>query len=316
MYSIWLLILLIGSLIQIIYTTNLRCNEDINGTVQLIENCRACVIFIDTKNNTKISSKKMLVHNKPSIKELFFYDDKKRYRRYSNTIIHQKCAHESDGPLYGYDQTYCYCNSNQCNLNVQRCIYEIVSKRYFSCYHGSNTSYYSLEIIKQCRSCRIRIETDLTYYYECLTFGEQEQTNNTHCTCQHPMCNQDFAICQRFQQIPSQPRVNLIHASILNSTKSTSTNTIMTITTTITTTITSMIINLTKNLMILSSSNETEEEILIENSTLIELTSASYNETLEIKTTILEIKNHANYNSSNFLMYFNQFLLVCFLFLF
>ncbi|CAF2821066.1 unnamed protein product [Rotaria sp. Silwood2] len=295
--------------------TDLRCYEDINGTVQLIENCRACIIFIDRNINRTISSKKMIIDNKPSIKGLFFYNEKNRYRRYSNTIIHQKCAHESDGPLYGYDKTHCYCNSNQCNLNIQRCIHEIVSKRYFSCYHGSNTSYYSLEIYRQCRSCRIRIETDLTYYYECLTFGEQEQTNYTYCTCQQPMCNQDFAICQRFQQISSQPRVNSIHASVLNSTKSTSNSTIMTITTTtITTTITSLIINSTNILMILSSINQTEVEILIENSTLIELTSASYNETKEIRTTIVEIKNHANYFSSNFflLFYFNHFLLFLF----
>ncbi|CAF0827113.1 unnamed protein product [Rotaria sordida] len=309
MYSDWLLFLLIVSLIKIIYTTNLRCNEDINGTVQIVENCRACMIFIDTKINRTILSKKKIMYNKSSINELFFYDENKHYRRrYNNTMIHQKCARESYGPLYGYDQTHCYCNINECNLNIQRCIYEIVSKRYFSCYHGSNTSFYSLEIYKQCRSCRIRIETNLTYYYECLIFGEQEQTNYTHCTCQHPMCNQDFGICQRFQPISSQPQINLIHTSVLNSTKSTSTSTIMTITATIT----PLIINSMKILTILSSTNQTEVEILIENSTLIELTSISYNETQEIETNIAEIKNHADYLASNF--YYNQ--PFCFLFYF
>jgi hypothetical protein len=164
MYSIWFLLFLIN----IIDTTNLRCHEDINGSVQIIENCRACVIFIDTG----ISSRKLIRHTEPSIEELSFYDENKhrrRRRRQTNVIIHQKCAHQFDGPLYGYDQTHCYCNSNLCNSNIQRCIYEITSKRYFSCYHGTNTSQVSLEISKKCRSCRIRKESDLLYNYECLT---------------------------------------------------------------------------------------------------------------------------------------------------
>ncbi|CAF4766927.1 unnamed protein product, partial [Rotaria magnacalcarata] len=79
---------------------------------------------------------------------------------------------ELDGPLYGYDQTHCYCNSNQCNSNIQRCIYEVTSKRHFACYHGTNSSLHSLEIRHKCRSCRIRTEINSIYHYECLTFGE------------------------------------------------------------------------------------------------------------------------------------------------
>jgi len=291
-------------LINIINTTNLRCYEDINGSVLLIKNCRACVIFIDLKINTAILQRKIFIHDEPSIEELFLYDEKKhrrrRLRRNTNTIVHQKCAREFDGPLYGFDQTHCYCNSNLCNSNIQRCIYEIASKRYFSCYHGSNLSHNSLEIYKKCRSCRIRKEFNLTYHYECLTFGEQEQKSNTHCTCQHPMCNQDFSICQRFQQIPSQPRLNSIHETFFNSTK---------ITITIPTILTSLIINSTNIFTTLSMINQTKEEFSIENSTSIELTSASYNEPKEIKTVIIEMKNHVNSFSSNLFFLFPAFFL-------
>jgi hypothetical protein len=76
------------------------------------------------------------------------------------------------------------------------------------------------------------------------------------------MCNQDFSICQRFQQIPSQPRANSIQELSLNST----------ILTTITT---------------ISYVNQTEQE----NSTLIDTTLSPCNET---KTVIIDLKNHAN----------------------
>ena len=310
MYSICLslLLLLIILLINIIETTNLRCHEDINGSSQLINNCRSCVIFIDTKVNTSISPREMSLHEASSVQELFIYNEKDRRRRRrrhdTKIVIHQKCAREYDGPLYGYDQTHCYCNSNRCNSNIQRCIYEIASKRYFSCYHGSNTSQNSLEIYKKCRSCRIRIDSNMIYYYECLTFGEQEQNNRTQCTCQYPMCNQDLGICQRFQQISSQPRVSSIHKVLLNSTKSISTSTT-------TTTITSLITNSTKFLPTFPDTNttQTEEEISTENSTLIQVTLSSLNETQYIKTIIIQIKNHGNYFSSNFNCILNILLL-------
>ena len=296
MYSIWLILLLIN----IINTTNLRCYEDINGSVKLIEHCRACIIYIDIKINTAISQGKMFIDNQPSIQELFLYDEKKhRRRRTTDSIVHQRCAREFDGPLYGFDQTHCYCNSNLCNSNIQRCIYEIASKRYFSCYHGSNSSHYSLEIYKKCRSCRIRKEFGSTYYYECKTFGELEQKSDTHCTCQHPMCNQDFTVCQRFQQIPSQPRFNSIHKIFLNSTKST----------TITTKLTSLFINSTISLTTLWIKNQTETEFFNENSTSIEITSVSSNDTKQIKPILIEMKNHANSFSSNF-MHFYFFLFI------
>jgi hypothetical protein len=240
MFSIWLSLLIVLS-VKIIAATNLRCNEDINGSFQVIENCRACVIFIApaTKPTTSTTTTTILPRNiitsniEPSIEELFLFDEKKRRRRHSvDTVIHQHCAREIDGPLYGYDQTHCYCNSNQCNSNIQRCIYEVTSKRHFACYHGSNSSQYPLEIRHKCRSCRILTEFNSMYHYECLTFGEREQNNRTHCTCQRPMCNQDVSTCQRFQQIPSHSRTNLVLDLLFNST----TSTIATTTTTPTTT--------------------------------------------------------------------------------
>ncbi|CAF2986374.1 unnamed protein product [Rotaria sp. Silwood2] len=245
MFSIWLSLLIVQS-INIIIATSLRCNEDINGSFHVIENCRSCVIFIapatlpttSTTTKTTILSKNIFTsYGEPSLEELFLFGEAKRHRhrrrRNVDTIIHQQCARELDGPLYGYDQTHCYCNSNQCNSNIQRCIYEVTSKRHFACYHGSNSSVYPLEIRHKCRSCRILTEFNSIYHYECLTFGEREQNNRTHCTCQRPMCNQDISTCQRFQQAPSQPRLNLALDILLNSTISITTTII---TTTITTT--------------------------------------------------------------------------------
>ncbi|CAF2037682.1 unnamed protein product [Rotaria magnacalcarata] len=255
MFSIWPSLLIVLS-INIIIATNLRCNEDINGSFQLIENCRACVIFIapvvlptttmtiiTTAKKATILSKNMLEsHAEPSSGELVFFDesqDRRRRRRQINvdTVIHQRCARELDGPLYGYDQTHCYCNSNQCNSNIQRCIYEVTSKRHFACYHGTNSSLHSLEIRHKCRSCRIRTEINSIYHYECLTFGEREQKNRTHCTCQRPMCNQDASTCQRFQPTLSRPRTHFVLGTVLNSTILTTTTTKTTTTTTTTTTI-------------------------------------------------------------------------------
>ncbi|CAF3582291.1 unnamed protein product [Rotaria sp. Silwood1] len=389
-FSIWLSLLIVQS-INIIITTSIRCNEDIDGSFQVIENCRACVIFIapttlpatsptTTTTKTTILSKDIFTsYAEPSLEELFLFGEAKhhryrhRRRRNVDTVIHQQCARELDGPLYGYDQTHCYCNSNQCNSNIQRCIYEVTSKRHFACYHGSNSSLYSLEIRHKCRSCRIHIEFNSIYDYECLTFGEREQNNRTYCTCQRPMCNQDVSTCQRFQQAPSQPRLNLGLDTLLNSTLSTTTiytntsttiisittttlpTTIIITTTTTTTTITSSIvmttidttssttestpsstttttttttiptttttpITATSTIVIttlfvtttpiittLPAVIETEEEISIENSTIIELTTTneittSLNEVQHLKTVYIEVKNHANYLSSNFLL--------------
>ncbi|CAF0751110.1 unnamed protein product [Adineta steineri] len=373
MFSIWLSLLIVLS-VNIINVINLRCNEDIDGSLQVIENCRACVIFITptispsmstTKTTTAaaatiITTTAILPRNifisnvEPSIEELFLFDEKKRRRRRrrrhnANTEIHQQCAREIDGPLYGYDQTHCYCNSNQCNSNIQRCIYEVTSKRLFACYHGSNSTQYPLGIFDKCRSCRIRTEFNSIYHYECLTFGEHEQNNQTHCTCQRPMCNQDIAACQRFQPAQSHLRTNLGFTLISNSTtltstlstKLTSTSTIKITTTTTTTTSTTtttatstttstatsttspIVTTINETTMTdtetsftsttrieatLSTRIETEEEISTENSTIIELTTLNENTTsfIEIKhlkTVYIEVKNHANYLSSNH--YFN-----------
>jgi hypothetical protein len=362
MFSIWLSLILILS-VNIIIATNLRCNEDIDGSFQLIENCRACVIFIapatspttSTTTTTTFLPRNIFASNvEPSIEELFLFDEKKRRRRRQNvdTVIHQQCARELDGPLYGYDQTHCYCNSNQCNSNIQRCIYEVTSKRHFACYHGSNSSQYPLEIRHKCRSCRIRTEFNSMYHYECLTFGEREQNNHTHCTCQRPMCNQDVSTCQRFQQAPSQPRTNLVHSTFMNSTTSTTTTTTTKSTSTSTTTKTSVTttINTTTTppasttiitttipvattttlpslittqtiAKILSTVIATEEEISTENSTIIELTTTndtttSVIEIKHLKTVYIEMKNHANYLSSNFILTFILFQSFLFLFIY
>ncbi|CAF1000903.1 unnamed protein product, partial [Adineta ricciae] len=187
--------------------------------------------LMTTKPTAAFFSRNKFISNvEPSIEELFLFDEKKRRRRRrrrrqnADTVIHQQCAREIDGPLYGYDQTHCYCNSNQCNSNIQRCIYEVTSKRHFSCYHGTNSSQYPVEILHKCRSCRIYKDFYSIYHYECLTFGEREQNNRTHCTCQRPMCNQDASTCQRLQQAPSRPRTNPVYTTISNSTISTSTS--------------------------------------------------------------------------------------------
>ena len=258
MYSIWLSLLIILS-VNIIIAANLRCNEDTHGSFQVIENCRACVIFIapataptttsssttkttTTKTTTTAASTALPKHifatdTEPSIEELFLFDERKRRRRHSiDTVIHQECAREYNGPLYGYDQTHCYCNSNQCNANIQRCIYEVTSKRHFACYHGTNSSQSPLEIRHKCRSCRIRIEPHLMFHYECLTFGEREQSNQSHCTCQQPMCNQDVSACQRSHQGSSRPRAHPAHGILISSTSSSASTTATTTTTTTTTT--------------------------------------------------------------------------------
>ena len=158
MCSIWLSLLIIFST-EILLTINLRCNEDIHGSFQLMENCRACVIFIapanlpttrstttstittttTTTTTSPLPKNMIMTNNEPSIEELYLFDQNKRRRRRrdsNDTVIHQQCAQELEGPLYGYDQTHCYCNSNLCNSNIQRCIYEVTSKRHFACYHG------------------------------------------------------------------------------------------------------------------------------------------------------------------------------------
>lgn len=247
MFSIQLSLLIVLS-IHIIITTSLRCNEDITGSFQVIEDCRACVIFIapttlsatTTIKPTVLSKEMFTSYDEPSSEELILFGESKQSRRRRqlnvDTVIHQKCARESDGPLYGYDQTHCYCSSNQCNSNIQRCIYEVTSKRHFACYHGTNSSLHPLEIRPKCRSCRIRIDSNSLYHYECLTFGEREQKNRTYCTCQRPMCNQDVSTCQKLQPAASRPRTNLILDKFLNSTVSTTTTSTTTRTSTTTST--------------------------------------------------------------------------------
>ena len=237
MFSPWLALLIFLSP-NVLVASNLRCNEDLYGSLQLIENCRACVIFIapanlpttrSTTRTTRLPKNMIMSNDEPSIEELFLFDEHKRRRRRrrrgdsNDTIIHQQCARESDGPLFGYDQTHCYCNSNQCNSNIQRCIYEVTSKRHFACYHGSNSSQYPLEIRHKCRSCRIRTDFQSMHHYECLTFGEREQNDRTQCVCQRPMCNENLSSCQRFQPASSQPRNNAVVDLIFNSTTSKST---------------------------------------------------------------------------------------------
>lgn len=271
--SAWIFVLFSCLFIQIRPITALHCYDDLqNKTVQLIETCRACVIYIDARASASgIVPKKGLNEGDLFIEDFVLSDEqKRRQRRWSpDIIIHQKCARDLDGPIYGFDQTHCYCNSNLCNTNIQRCIYEIASKRYFSCYHGANSTGLaaSLEISKKCRSCRIRKLSNSSFQYECLTFGEQEQQTETHCACQHSMCNQDLSACQRSQQISSQARVN----SFLNSTESP---------------LTPMTMNSTKSL------NST---VLITNQTIIEnLTSINDTSLVSNETILIEAKNQAN----------------------
>ena len=257
MFSHWLSTLIFLST-SILVAGNLRCNEDLHGSLQLIENCRACVIFIasanlpttrSTTSTTRLPKNMIMSYDEPSIEELFLFDEHKRRRRRrrhdsNETIIHQQCARESEGPLFGYDQTHCYCNSNQCNSNIQRCIYEVTSKRHFSCYHGSNSSQNPMEIRDKCRSCRIRTDFQSMHHYECLTFGEREQNDRTQCVCQRPMCNENVSTCQRFQTASSQPRNNAVIDHVLNLTMFTATTktttTIGTTTTPIRTTTTTL----------------------------------------------------------------------------
>ncbi|CAF1266186.1 unnamed protein product [Adineta ricciae] len=265
-FSLFLLLFII--LINITSVVNLHCHDDLHGSIRLIENCRACVIYIDTNIRLAISPRTTSLSQTSSIEELAFPNERKRYRRHDpNIIIRQRCAREHDGALYGYDQTHCYCNSNRCNSDIQRCIYEIASKRYFSCYHGFDSSGNLPEISRKCRSCRIRMDTNRKHHYECLEFGQQEQNNQTHCTCQYPMCNQNLGICQRFQQKSSPPpRIHLIRYVISNVTSSTSA-----VTTKTTTTTTTPMSNVTTKLSTFISTHQTNEEITTENVTLSQI---------------------------------------------
>lgn len=68
-------------LINSINTNKVRCYEDSTGSSNLVEHCRTCVIFIDTKN----------LYKKNLIEDLF---SSERFRRNTQTIIHQRCARE------------------------------------------------------------------------------------------------------------------------------------------------------------------------------------------------------------------------------
>lgn len=206
MYLIAISFFIIES-VNILRATNLRCYEDANRSVQWKDDCHACVLFIDSINISSLSTihvARQLIneHHELSIEDLIdhrqvFFSNTSHHlqRREAPIAVHKHCQRQADGPLYGYNQTHCFCDSHQCNFNIQRCIYEVIAKGLFSCYHGSNVSENSLEIRQKCRTCRIRLESNLTYHYECLTFAEQRQQDRKLCTCQQTLCNRDFAAC-------------------------------------------------------------------------------------------------------------------------
>ena len=204
MYLITIFFLIIGT-VNSLQAMNLRCYEDTNRTVQWQDNCHACVLFIDSVNISSLSTinaaRQLISRNHElSIEELIDHQqvlekNTLRQRRQAPILVHKYCQRQINGPLYGYNQTHCFCDSHQCNFNIQRCIYEVIAKGLFSCYHGSNASEHSLEIRQKCRSCRLRLESNLTYHYECLTFAEHRQQNQTHCTCQQTLCNRDLTTC-------------------------------------------------------------------------------------------------------------------------
>lgn len=261
MYLLGVLLLIIGS-VNILLATQLHCYDDAtaatNRSVQLHEHCRACILFIDVVSSsstvsTMNSAGKLLSrHHELSIDELISYqetkpDYRRRHRRQLSTPLRQSCARSSNGPLYGYNRTHCYCDSNRCNLNLHRCIYEVIAKSLFSCYHSSTTSERPLEIQQKCRACRLRRQSDAIYHYECLTFAEEEHSNQTHCTCQHPLCNRDATICGR-SLLPALP-----------STRARPTPTTLTSTQSSTSTLTSKRLETTS-----IAHNETSEEIVMD----------------------------------------------------
>ena len=295
MYLLGVLLLIIGS-VNILLATHLHCYDDdaavpaaTNRSVQLHEHCRACILFIDVVNisstvSAMTSAGKLLSrHHELSIDELISYQETKpnyrrRHRRQLSTPLRQSCARSSNGPLYGYNRTHCYCDSDRCNLNLHRCIYEVIAKSLFSCYHSSMTSERPLEIQQKCRACRLRRQSDATYHYECLTFAEEEHSNQTHCTCQHPLCNRDATICGRLllPALPSTPA--RLTPTTLTSTQSS--------------TLTSKRLETTS-----IAHNETSEEIVIdvpftEEALLIGSTSIVPDETSSMRPEMMENGNH------------------------
>ena len=294
MYLIGVLLLIIGS-VNVLLATHLRCYEDDGGgdqtpgnrSVQLHERCRACVLFIDFVNISSTVStinsvgKLLNRHHELSIEELISYQEAKpnyrRRRRHLSTPLRQSCARSANGPLYGYNQTHCYCDSDRCNTNLQRCIYEVIGKSLFSCYHSSTPSERPLKIHQKCRACRLRRQLDSTYYYECLTFAEEEHSNQTHCTCQHPLCNRDATICER-SLLPTLPstRAQLTTTSTQSS-QSTSKG--------LETTSFSAVHNDT-NADILIDVPFTDEPLLIESTTVV------LEDTSSTRTEAMESRNH------------------------
>jgi hypothetical protein len=196
--------LFIGSA-DILLAENLRCYDNTHRSIPWKENCHACVLFIDSINisstsTNEFSRKPISRHNQLSIGQVTLSSTTTSYDSHQvNRIVHQICACQSHGPLFGYNQTHCFCDSNQCNFNIQRCIHEVLDKGLVSCYHGSNSSEHTLEIRQKCRTCRLRIESSSTTYYECLTFADDRREYSTYCTCQQSLCNRDRQTCERLQ---------------------------------------------------------------------------------------------------------------------
>lgn len=229
MYFIAFLLLILQPM-KVRLASNIRCYEDVNRSVQLHENCRACVLFIDSINTSSIS-KTQLAKKLPdqlqelSIEALISSSDSRnhRHRRQVTSILHQNCARYSSGPLYGYNQTHCICDTDQCNYNIQRCIYEVIAKSFFSCYHGVvSGDPVSLEVRSKCRTCRVSRLDESMYNYECLTFAEAQPNNRTQCSCQQPMCNRNLPICERMQ--PETVITAQMSNSIFNATDSVNSN--------------------------------------------------------------------------------------------
>ncbi|CAF0747270.1 unnamed protein product [Didymodactylos carnosus] len=199
----------------------------------LVHNCYSCMIFIELLPTTTILSKikqKSLVTIDED--DLDYYPNK-RFANYVNendsisvrTTLHpflyytqndqqqqhryvpnRRCIKEQESPVYGYDDKNCFCNTDYCNANIERCKLEISFKPIFPCYDGFTNS---LTIRQKCRSCQIRA-IKATYYssnlqYQCLTFGWIDISNNNDseqksCTCQKAMCNEDFLTCNLQRQ--------------------------------------------------------------------------------------------------------------------
>ncbi|CAF0881374.1 unnamed protein product [Didymodactylos carnosus] len=206
----------------------------------LIDNCHSCMIFIGLLSitTTITTTTTLSMTEKESIvsiddDDLDYYRNK-RFVDYVNENVHiskritlypfssitrsnqqqqqhryistRRCIKEEESPIYGYDDKNCFCNTDYCNTNIERCKLEISFKPMFPCYDGLTNS---LKIRQKCCSCQIRV-IKTTYYgsnlqYQCLTFGQIDIDNNNDseqqsCTCQKAMCNEDFQTCNHQRQ--------------------------------------------------------------------------------------------------------------------